>query len=62
MKKNLGEWFAIGHGGTHHFRTPAAQGHNHPFSVLRRTQHTPRITDEKVTLVGQLPELPQGYG
>lgn len=54
VKKNLGEWFAIARGGTHHFRTPAAQSHNHPFSVLRREQNAPWIADEQVTLVGQL--------
>ncbi|MFD3240650.1 type III PLP-dependent enzyme [Rahnella perminowiae] len=54
VKKNLGEWFAIGRGGTHHFRTPAAQNHNHPFSVLRREQHAAWITDQHVTVVGQL--------
>ncbi len=54
VKKNLGEWFAIGRGGTHHFRTPAAQSHNHPFSILRREQNAEWIKDERVTLVGQL--------
>nr|WP_276551404.1 type III PLP-dependent enzyme [Erwinia mallotivora] len=54
IKKNLGEWFAIGRGGTHHFRTPAAQSHNHPFSVLRREQNAPWISGQQVTLVGQL--------
>jgi len=54
IKKNLGEWFAIGRGGTHHFRTPAAQSHNHPFSVMRREQNPAWIYNEQVTLVGQL--------
>jgi len=54
IKKNLGEWFAIGRGGTHHFRTPAAQAHNHPFSVLRREHLPAQIENEPVTLVGQL--------
>ncbi|KGT86479.1 type III PLP-dependent enzyme [Enterobacter cancerogenus] len=54
VKKNLGEWFAIGRGGTHHFRTPAAQSHNHPFSVLMREQNASWINDQRVTLVGQL--------
>ncbi|UJF22079.1 type III PLP-dependent enzyme [Shewanella sp. OMA3-2] len=36
IKKNHGQWFAIGHGGTHHFRTPAAQDHNHPFFILNQ--------------------------
>lgn len=38
IKKNHGQWFAIAHGGTHHFRTPAAQNHNHPFYVLPTTE------------------------
>lgn len=67
IKKNLGETFVIGHGGTHHFRTPAAQQHNHPFFIVpRRTSHAMEnqllenlieqaaITGTKATLVGQL--------
>ncbi|KAB7772286.1 type III PLP-dependent enzyme [Xanthomonas maliensis] len=53
LKRSHGEWFAIGRGGTHHFRTPAAQGHDHPFLVLRGTQ-APVLRDARVTLVGQL--------
>ncbi|MCX4187000.1 type III PLP-dependent enzyme [Methylophaga sp. OBS4] len=55
IKNNLGEWFAIGHGGTHHFRTPAAQSHDHPFSILPRQRgNAVSIENQKVTLVGQL--------
>ncbi|WJV53169.1 type III PLP-dependent enzyme [Prodigiosinella aquatilis] len=54
VKKNLGEWFAIGHGGTHHFRTPAAQGHDHPVTVLRREHRPAVIENQRVTMVGQL--------
>jgi diaminopimelate decarboxylase len=54
VKRNLGEWFAIARGGTHHFRTPAAQNHNHPFFIIRREDNRAWINDEKVTLVGQL--------
>lgn len=54
VKRNLGEWFAIGRGGTHHFRTPAAQNHDHPFFIIRRENNPPWINDERVTLVGQL--------
>lgn len=67
IKKNLGETFVIGHGGTHHFRTPAAQQHNHPFYIVpRRMSHTmvaeppenliaqAAITGTRATLVGQL--------
>ncbi|MCC4588317.1 type III PLP-dependent enzyme [Xanthomonas melonis] len=53
LKRSHGEWFAIARGGTHHFRTPAAQAHDHPFRVLRGTR-APVIADTPVTLVGQL--------
>lgn len=53
IKRNHGQWFAIARGGTHHFRTPAAQGHDHPFEVVARDGVTV-IDDEDVTLVGQL--------
>lgn len=53
IKSSHGEFFAIGRGGTHHFRTPAAQGHDHPFTVMRGT-HPAQIIDASVTLVGQL--------
>lgn len=53
LKRSHGGWFAIARGGTHHFRTPAAQGHDHPFRVLRG-RHAPVLRDTPVTLVGQL--------
>ncbi|MEA5125754.1 type III PLP-dependent enzyme [Xanthomonas floridensis] len=53
LKRSHGQWFAIARGGTHHFRTPAAQAHDHPFRVLRGTR-APVISDTPVTLVGQL--------
>jgi diaminopimelate decarboxylase len=53
IKRNHGQWFAIARGGTHHFRTPAAQGHNHPFVVVPRGG-LPVVTNDAVTLVGQL--------
>jgi diaminopimelate decarboxylase len=53
IKRNHGEWFAIARGGTHHFRTPAAQGHNHPFFVLRGAAAA-TIEHQHVTVVGQL--------
>ena len=53
IKSSHGEFFAISRGGTHHFRTPAAQGHDHPFTVLRGTQEA-QLKDQTVTLVGQL--------
>lgn len=52
IKSSHGEFFAIGRGGTHHFRTPAAQDHNHPFTVMRHKP--PQISGQDVTLVGQL--------
>ncbi|QQX80251.1 type III PLP-dependent enzyme [Shewanella sp. KX20019] len=66
IKKNHGQWFAIGHGGTHHFRTPAAQAHDHPFFVLAAKDigieleqaetkiTTANLKSELVTMVGQL--------
>ncbi|HVJ38470.1 MAG TPA: type III PLP-dependent enzyme [Stenotrophomonas sp.] len=53
IKRSQGEWFAVARGGTHHFRTPAAQGHDHPFRVLRGDA-APVIRNTPVTLVGQL--------
>lgn len=53
IKRSHGEPFAIARGGTHHFRTPAAQGHDHPFHVIR-SGRTPALERENVTLVGQL--------
>jgi len=53
IKRNHGEPFAVARGGTHHFRTPAAQGHDHPFHVIRGDR-PPVLLQENVTLVGQL--------
>ena len=57
IKQNLGENFVIARGGTHHFRTPAAQSHDHPFVVLHNQQR-PEISNPidhtTATLVGQL--------
>ena len=53
IKRNHGEAFVIARGGTHHFRTPAAQGHDHPFQVLRG-EAPPALLRENATLVGQL--------
>ena len=57
IKQNLGENFVIARGGTHHFRTPAAQGHDHPFVIMKNKQ-SPTISNPidqtKATLVGQL--------
>jgi diaminopimelate decarboxylase len=53
IKRSHGEYFAIARGGTHHFRTPVAQGHDHPFFVMRGGGEAV-IARERVTLVGQL--------
>ncbi|OHY95929.1 diaminopimelate decarboxylase [Vibrio rotiferianus] len=57
IKQNLGEKFIIARGGTHHFRTPAAQSHDHPFTIVEN-KLPPTISQpihhEKATLVGQL--------
>ncbi|MCY1180709.1 L-glutamyl-[BtrI acyl-carrier protein] decarboxylase [compost metagenome] len=53
IKRNHGQYFAVARGGTHHFRTPAAQGHDHPFVVLRG-ERAADLQDQAVTLVGQL--------
>ena len=59
IKPCFGRHFVVGRGGTHHFRTPYAQGHSHPFFVLpvERWPHPfprPEIRDAEITVVGQL--------
>ncbi|MET1255527.1 type III PLP-dependent enzyme [Aliikangiella maris] len=58
IKQSYGKNFVVARGGTHHFRTPAAQNHNHPFTIVRQNnnnQHKlPTVTQQKVTIVGQL--------
>ncbi|WP_372405312.1 type III PLP-dependent enzyme [Streptomyces luteireticuli] len=59
IKHSHGEAFAVLRGGTHHMRTPAARGHDHPFTVLPmegwpRARPRPAVHREPVTLVGQL--------
>jgi len=62
IKINHGQYFAIGHGGIHHFRTPVAQNHDHPFLVYEGNDRNeidgvfiyPQIKQQKVNLVGQL--------
>lgn len=59
IKRNLGKTFAVVRGGTHHFRTPPAQGHSHPFSVLPTEDWSypfvrPCAAGEPITVVGQL--------
>jgi diaminopimelate decarboxylase len=52
LKRSGGEWFAICRGGTHHLRTPAAKGHDQPFTVL--SAGAGPGTSGPVTVVGQL--------
>ncbi|MFF7730351.1 type III PLP-dependent enzyme [Streptomyces sp. NPDC008001] len=59
VRHSHGEAFAVVRGGTHHLRTPAAKGHDQPFTVLPsgawdRPWPRPAAVDEPVTLCGQL--------
>jgi diaminopimelate decarboxylase len=58
IKPSFGKTYVIGRGGTHHFRTPYAQGHSHPFHVLPVESWpyawTRAETREPVHVVGQL--------
>lgn len=52
IKSSHGETFVIVQGGTHHFRTPAAQNHSHPFQI--KPMHAPEVQNCTVNVVGQL--------
>lgn len=59
VKRSHGKAFALVAGGTHHLRTPAAKGHSQPFAIIPVASwghdwSRPGITDEPVTLAGQL--------
>jgi diaminopimelate decarboxylase len=59
IKQCFGRHFVVGRGGTHHFRTPYAQGHSHPFFVLPQERWPypfprPGVEQVQVTVVGQL--------
>lgn len=54
LKRNHGQWFAVCRGGTHHFRTPAAQNHDHPFVRLPGRGGEEGLTHARVSVVGQL--------
>jgi diaminopimelate decarboxylase len=59
IKQCFGRHFVVGRGGTHHFRTPYAQGHSHPFFILPQEHWPypfprPEIKQARVTVVGQL--------
>lgn len=59
IKDSHGKTFVVGRGGTHHFRTPPAQGHSHPFHVMPveawpYPYARPQALDTAVSVVGQL--------
>jgi diaminopimelate decarboxylase len=59
VRRSHREWFAVLAGGTHHLRTPAARGHDQPFTVvpLDSWEHPwdrPEVTAAPVTVVGAL--------
>lgn len=59
VKENLGSQFVVVRGGTHHFRTPYAQGHSHPFEVLPVDQwnypfERHGLEQSRINVVGQL--------
>ncbi|HWC82557.1 MAG TPA: type III PLP-dependent enzyme [Pseudonocardiaceae bacterium] len=59
VKHSQGKAFALIRGGTHHFRTPAAKSHSHPFEIIHNGQWSygwsrPTARDEPVTIAGQL--------
>jgi diaminopimelate decarboxylase len=59
VKHSQGAAFAVVAGGTHHLRTPAAKGHDQPFTVIPVTSWPhgwtrPAMTGGPVTIVGQL--------
>jgi diaminopimelate decarboxylase len=59
IKQCFGRHFVVGRGGTHHFRTPYAQGHSHPFFVLPQAHWPypfprPDVEQTQITVVGQL--------
>lgn len=59
IKQSYGKTYVVGRGGTHHFRTPPAQGHSHPFRVMPveawpYPYARPQAQDTAVSVVGQL--------
>ncbi|ALA25114.1 type III PLP-dependent enzyme [Piscirickettsia salmonis] len=59
IKKTHEQNFIICRGGTHHFRTPYAQGHSHPFTVLPIDSwpypyKRPELKQATANIVGQL--------
>ncbi|MDI3273231.1 type III PLP-dependent enzyme [Pseudomonas sp. AL03] len=53
-KTSHGKHFLVCRGGTHQFRLPVAQGHDHPVIHLPRHQATPGALHQDWTVVGQL--------
>lgn len=53
-KTSHGEHFLICRGGTHHFRLPPAQGHDHPVLHLPRQVPPPNENGRRWSVVGQL--------
>ncbi|WP_415764835.1 type III PLP-dependent enzyme [Pseudomonas sp. ZB1P45] len=53
-KTSHGKHFLVCRGGTHQFRLPVAQGHDHPIIHLPRHRVTPTVTQQNWTVVGQL--------
>lgn len=59
LKHAFGRDYVVARGGTHHFRTPYAQGHSHPFRVLPVEYWPypwarPELSNTTVSVVGQL--------
>jgi diaminopimelate decarboxylase len=59
LKHAFGRDYVVARGGTHHFRTPYAQGHSHPFTVLPvddwpHSWPRPELQGTSVDVVGQL--------
>ena len=59
IKQSYGKTYVVGRGGTHHFRTPPAQGHSHPFVVIPvdawpHGYARPEARATEVSVVGQL--------
>ncbi|MGY1447970.1 type III PLP-dependent enzyme [Pseudomonas chlororaphis] len=53
-KTSHGEHFLVCRGGTHQFRLPAAQSHDHPLIHLPRTPQPAHSAEQAWTVVGQL--------
>lgn len=53
-KTSHGKYFLVCRGGTHQFRLPVAQGHDHPIIHLPRHPATPGAVQQQWAVVGQL--------